>query len=156
MVYTFLPLMAVLFGVCHALESRFDHVSASGIRRAGHAGRCQHCPTGSEVRRQSATAYKWLARQQSGGIAVLADRSRRPKSSPAKSTDATERLVLEARDLHPVWGARKLRQFLIGKGHTLPAISTVNEILRRHQRLGPRAGVTRDCQRFEHPSPNDL
>lgn len=102
------------------------------------------------------TAYKWLARQQTGGIGVLADQSRRPKSSPAKSTDATERLVLEARDLHPVWGARKLRQFLIGKGHTLPAISTVNEILRRHQRLGPRAGVTRDWQRFEHPSPNDL
>lgn len=103
------------------------------------------------------TAYKWLARHSTGQPDACADRSRKPLSSPSRSADATEQLVLHARDQHPAWGGRKLRQFLANAGHkTIPSASTITEILRRHQRLGPRAGVPRDWQRFEHPSPNDL
>ena len=54
------------------------------------------------------TGYKWVARFQAEGRAGLADRSRRPQTSP-RATDPTivERLC-EARRQHPTWSARKL------------------------------------------------
>jgi transposase InsO family protein len=104
------------------------------------------------------TAYKWLARHRAATPEPLVDKSRRPLSSPIRTGDDTEQLVLQARDQHPAWGGRKLRAYLRNQGHAdIPAASTITAILRRHQRLdSPRAGVPRDWQRFEHPSPNDL
>jgi transposase InsO family protein len=104
------------------------------------------------------TAYKWLRRWREGGPDGLADRPRRPHASPARTPDALERLVLDLRDDNPAWGGRKLRTRLRALGRAgVPAASTITAILRRHGRHdGPRAGRPRDCQRFEHPAPNDL
>jgi len=102
------------------------------------------------------TAYKWLARHAAGGPAGLADRSRRPHATPAATPPEVERAVLALRDQHPAWGGRKLRRRLLDLGHPAPAASTITAVLRRHDRLGPRAGQPRDWQRFERPAPNRL
>jgi transposase InsO family protein len=54
------------------------------------------------------TGYKWVERFEAEGRAGLADRSRRPHTSP-RATDPTivERLC-DARRRHPTWSARKL------------------------------------------------
>jgi len=102
--------------------------------------------------------YVWLRRYETEGRAGLADRSRRPLTSPLRSAEPLEKRVLELRDENPTWGGRKLRRVLIDDGMASPpAISTITEILRRHGKLdGPRAGETRDYIRFEHAAPNDL
>jgi transposase InsO family protein len=104
------------------------------------------------------TAYKWLGRAAAGGPDPLADRSRRPHTSPARTAEPLEVLVLQLRDRHPAWGGRKLRARLRALGQPdVPAASTLTAILRRHGRLdGPRAGRPRAWQRFEHAAPNDL
>lgn len=103
------------------------------------------------------TGYKWIGRYRDGGEAALAERSRRPHHSPKRVESEVEDLVLELRDRYPFWGARKLRQWLIRQGHTMPAISTVHAILRRHDRIPPEAGeIRRPMCRFERDAPNDL
>jgi putative transposase len=100
--------------------------------------------------------YKWLARWDGGGDDELADRSRRPRSSPRHSDSATEARVLAVRDAHPAWGARKIAHCLQRDGYSPPAISTVHEILRRHGRIVPPPRGARAWQRFEKEAPNLL
>jgi len=104
------------------------------------------------------TGYKWLTRYQQHGLSGLADRSRRPRSSPAKTADELERLVLGIRDRHPAWGGRKIRHILAQETlEPLPSPSTITSILRRWDRLDPQESAKRGpCQRFEHPEPNAL
>ena len=102
------------------------------------------------------TGYKWLGRW-SAGETDLADRSRRPHTSPERTDAALEARVLAVRDAHPVWGARKIERCLEREGHASPAFSTVHEILRRHGRVGKPAGSSgQPYRRFEKPAPNLL
>lgn len=99
------------------------------------------------------TAYKWLGRP-----APREDQSRRPHASPGRTEDAIETLLLTTRDQFPDWGARKLKRYLQDRGYaTLPAISTITTILRRHGRIPGQASIAATpWQRFEHPHPNAL
>lgn len=102
------------------------------------------------------TGYKWLSRWKAGDR-ELADRSRRPHRSPARSAAAIEAAVLAARDAHPAWGARKLEHWLAGNGVAAPVSSTVHAILQRHGRIvAPPGGPVRPFQRFEKDAPNQL
>ena len=103
----------------------------------------------------SKTAYKWLARVGVEGKDWAQDRSRRPRKSPAKSTAKIETAVLEIRDAHPVWGARKIRRCLEDRHKSVPAASTVHAILARHDRIPPPSQPPQ-YTRFEHPAPNDV
>lgn len=101
------------------------------------------------------TAYKWIGRWVADG--ELADRSRRPNTSPAQTTGAIEAAVLCVREEHPAWGARKIARCLERTGLAPPAISTIHQILRRHGRIGERAGPSGSSyQRFEMEAPNLL
>jgi putative transposase len=83
------------------------------------------------------TGYKWLARARAGGVSALADRSRRPHTSPTRTSDAVVAAVLEARRRHPTWGPKKL----LSRGWRLaekPGLSTVSLILKRHGVVVPR------------------
>jgi transposase InsO family protein len=101
------------------------------------------------------TGYKWLARAVSGEP-DLADRSRRPRSSPTQTHPDLEARILELRAAHPSWGGRKLHHWLVANGvATVPAPSTITAILRRHGLLAA-APAPRDFLRFAHPAPNDL
>ena len=104
------------------------------------------------------TAYKWIDRHRAGGADALADRSRRPSTSPGTCPGEVEAAVLRLRDEHPAWGGRKLRACLIADGTTgVPAASTITAILRRHGRLDPAAATDhRPFVRFEHAAPNQL
>lgn len=104
------------------------------------------------------TGYKWLAIFEEAGSAGLADRSRRPLSSPSRTTAELEAKVLEVRAEHRAWGGRKIRRVLENEGITsVPAASTITAILRRHGALdGPGSGEPRAFMRFEHAAPNDL
>jgi len=100
------------------------------------------------------TGYKWLARWQSDQN--LADRSRRPHSSPGRTDRDLEERILAVRDAHPAWGARKIAWCLESKGYHPPAISTIHEVLRRAGRIQPPIGGAAASQRFEMPAPNLL
>jgi transposase InsO family protein len=107
------------------------------------------------------TAYKWIARFNQQGSAGLANRSRRPTTSPSRTTTQLETLVLQERERHPAWGGRKLHCILSSKCPNLdiPHPNTITDILRRHGCLqGPYTPPhnSHTWHRFEHPSPNDL
>ena len=102
------------------------------------------------------TGYKWINRAQEG----FGDRSRRPHHSPNRTSDRIEQLLLELRDAHPHWNARKIRRLLrkeLRTDQVLPAASTVGAILKRNGRISDAASAAaHQWQRFEHPAPNDL
>jgi transposase InsO family protein len=107
------------------------------------------------------TAYKWIARFNQQGSAGLADRSRRPTTSPTRTSAELETLVLQEREHHPAWGGRKLHCMLTSQHPNLniPHPNTITDILRRHGRMqGPYTPPhnSHTWHRFEHPSPNDL
>lgn len=104
------------------------------------------------------TGYKWLYRFQAGGVAALADQSRRPRHSPGRTVQCVEDVILQVRDKHPAWGARKIRARLEKLGWSgLPSPSTITAILRRYNRLDDEeAAKHRAWQRFEAEIPNDL
>jgi transposase InsO family protein len=99
--------------------------------------------------------YKWLRRFQTGDE-ELADRSRRPHTSPNRSPASTEARVLAVRDDHPAWGARKIVRCLERDGGQVPARSTAHEILLRHDRIRPPLGGSSATRRFEKEAPNLL
>src|SRR5436305_10834621 len=78
------------------------------------------------------TIYKWLDRYEHGGIASLADRSRKPQHSPARLSDEVIAQILAARDRWR-WGPRKLRVKLAAAHPEIawPAESTIGEVLKR-------------------------
>jgi len=80
------------------------------------------------------TGYKWLQRFAEEGVEGLRDRSRRPLNSPHETPDYIVAAILEARRLHPRWGAEKLL-WLLEQRHKrwrFPAGSTVCDILKRN------------------------
>lgn len=101
------------------------------------------------------TAYKWLRRHRAAPEQPLADRSRRPHASPARTPADREQAVLAVRDRFG-WGPRKLHAYLTARGAALPSVRTVAAILRRHGRVGPPPAPPGPPQRFERPAANDL
>jgi len=101
------------------------------------------------------TGYKWLKRWQDGERDI-SDRSRCPHMSPWRSSAEMEKRVLELRDAHPAWGARKLAALLEREGIEPPAASTVHAILMRHGRIAAQEAVNKPTQRFEKEAPNLL
>lgn len=104
------------------------------------------------------TAYKWLNRHEVEGVAGLAERSRRPQRSPARTASEMEARVVQLRQQYPAWGGRKLARVLRDQGHeAVPAPSTVTAILHRHGLIDPEAAQAHTpWRRFEHPEPNAL
>jgi transposase InsO family protein len=80
------------------------------------------------------TGYKWIDRYLKEGPSGLCDRSRRPSSNPNSTPPELVRAIVEARQRHPSWGAKKLLKILSDKHPRWPwpQRSTVCEILNRH------------------------
>ena len=95
------------------------------------------------------TAYKWIGRHDEDGANGLADRSRRPRSCPHATPQDVVAAVLEARQHHPRWGAKKLLRILRRKDprETWPGRTTVCDLLKRHD-LIPK---TPRRPRLSHP-----
>jgi transposase InsO family protein len=103
------------------------------------------------------TGYKMLARFKEFGPEGLQDRSRRPHTSPRRSSAELEAQVVALHDAYPCWGPDKLLALLpaeLDKPHP----NTIAAILRRHgRRVVPNADITQPAKkRFEHEAPNLL
>lgn len=131
----------------HPMEQRKLFVAEARRQRVSFAALCELFGVSRK------TGYKWMARAEEGGRDALADRSRRPHSSPlATSVDVVERLV-ELRQENPSWGARKMLGWLERREpwHLLPAPSTATEILRRHGLVRPRRRRERRVMPMRQP-----
>jgi putative transposase len=82
------------------------------------------------------TGYKWLARYEEGGLEGLKEQSRAPHTCPHRIAAAAEPAILEARRLHPTWGARKLLPWLARKQpelvEVLPSPTAAAALLSQH------------------------
>ena len=103
------------------------------------------------------TANKWLKifdQDPQAGAGALEDRSRRPASSPLRTSEKIAEQALAWRDRRN-WGARKIHTVLKKESDQTPSIRTITAILARHGRIKPKAEPA-PLQRFERPLPNQL
>ena len=101
------------------------------------------------------TGYEWLRRYQTGGIAGVVEKSRRPRHSPGQTAAEIEQRVVELRQQRPDWGARKLQVLLQREKIHLPVI-TVHRILLRHGLVRPQDRHRTAVQRFQRGAANQL
>lgn len=133
-----------------AMEERREFVRLAMMEGANRRELCRRFGISPPV------GYKWLSRAGTGD-GGLADRSRRPKASPLRSSERIEAAVIAARAVHPVWGARKIAALLRREGLEPPAVSTVHGILRRHGLVDAEpASPGKAWTRFERTEPNQL
>jgi transposase InsO family protein len=109
------------------------------------------------------TGYKWIERYEVEGPKGLADRSRRPHSSPHAVPDPIVEALVALRRRRPRWSAKKLLWQLAKREleWPLPAVSTAQGILRRRGLVAPRG---RRRRKQTHPGrpltkstePNDI
>lgn len=104
------------------------------------------------------TGYRLLKQYEKEGVAGLAPRSRKPLTSPNQTSEYIEEAVINLRLKQPTWGPRKIVRYLSNKGYSgLPAFSTVNSILKRHNLIDTEESLKRQkLIRFEREFPNDL
>ena len=107
---------------------------------------------------ERSTGHKWLKRYRSEGASGIADRSRRPHASPSRTDAAVEAEVLRIRAAsNNAWGGRKIAWTMSQAGcETVPAASTISDILRRHGKLDRGAQHPGPHVRFERAEPNEL
>lgn len=109
------------------------------------------------------TGYKWIERYELEGPSGLADRSRRPHTSPFATPEPIVKALLELRRRRPGWSAKKLL-WQLGRREPewpLPAVSTAQAILKRHGLVAPRGRRRRKNLHPGRPrtrsrAPNDI
>jgi len=104
------------------------------------------------------TGYKWRDRYAVEGAEGLRESSRRPHSSPERTVASVEEVIVELRQAHPAWGARKLLRRLRDLGYEgLPAPSTAQAILKRRGCIAAEESTKHTAfTRFEREQPNSL
>ena len=102
------------------------------------------------------TGQKWVDRYQN--CQPLTDRSRRPHTTPSKTPDEVELLILAVRADNPGWGSRTIRDVLLAEGHkNIPCAKTVNNILHRYGCISPEESQKRQpFTRFEKECCNQM
>ncbi|UHS62296.1 IS481 family transposase [Agrobacterium vaccinii] len=130
------------------LDQRREFVMLASLDGANVSALCRRFG----ISRQ--TGYVWLRRVQAGE--AVQDRSRRPHSSPRRTPDDVERRVLDIRDEHPAWGARKIARRLQDLAMEPLSASTIHAVLTRHDRIGQQTKERMANGRFEREAPNLL
>ena len=98
------------------------------------------------------TVHRWLRWYAQGGIAALADGSRRPATCPHRMAPEVEARIVALRSEHPGWGPRTLLHYLEREGLSpLPGRSSVHRCLTRHGLIPPhrRRRTREDYRRWE-------
>jgi transposase InsO family protein len=130
-------------------DQRVQFVLAA--RRAG-ANRAEVCRAFGISRK---TGYKWLAREHAAhSAAALADRSRRPHHSPARTKAPLTARVVALRQQYG-WGGEKLAHLLAQEGLSL-APRTIDRIIRREGLTRVDVAPAPALTRFERSAPNEL
>jgi transposase InsO family protein len=130
------------------MDERLEFCRLAGLEGANVSALCQRFG----ISRQ--TGYVWLGRWRAGE--TVQDRSRRPHASPRRTPAEMEEAIVQLRDVHPAWGARKLVRRLQDVGLAPPAASSVHAILKRHARILAPAGAGPALGQFERGEPNLL
>src|SRR5579871_3045309 len=104
------------------------------------------------------TGYELIKRYKKEGLKGLTPRSKKPLSSPNKTTFEIEKAIVNLRIKQPTWGPKKILKVLRNQGMShLPAISTANIILKRNHLITIEDSLKRQkFIRFERELPNDL
>jgi transposase InsO family protein len=102
------------------------------------------------------TYYVWERRYEAEGVDGLADRSSRPRSSPRRIQANLESFIVELRQTHPRWGARRIKAELTRRGRKPPSKSTIHTVLVRNGLVRPLPREPKANLRFERDSPNEL
>jgi len=120
----------------------------------------------TEIARRHGISRSWLyqlvARYRTGGYAALAPRSRRPRSSPARTSAEREAAIVGLRhDLSRAGhdaGPATIAQHLRRRDPGAPSAATVWRILRRHGLITPQPHKRPRSSfvRFEAALPNEL
>lgn len=88
------------------------------------------------------TGYKWVRRYRAASLDVtaVAERSRRPHSSPNSLSTEEQDLIVEARKRWPRWGPRKLHRRLVeaNPGQAVPSASVIAKVLKHRGLTMPR------------------
>ena len=102
-----------------------------------------------------ATGYKWLERYIRGES--LSDQSRRPQTTANKTPEDVEFRIVQTRNEHPGWGAKKIKTFLENRGHEMPCTKTVNNILKRYGCISKEESIKhKPYARFEKERCNEM
>jgi putative transposase len=98
-----------------------------------------------EFRISRKTGYKIFDRYQQCGVQGLTDRSRRPFRYANQLPFQVENYILNVKREHTSWGARKIRERLIGRFSAIPipAKSTIHAVLDRYGLVERRGRVRR-------------
>jgi transposase InsO family protein len=101
------------------------------------------------------TGYKWLARYELSGLAALEENSRAAHVHPNETSEEVQEMILELREKHTRWGARKIRAMLERgagrKEYKVPATSTIGAFLKQYGLT-----VARKKRPRAEPSPQPL
>ena len=102
------------------------------------------------------TGRKWVERYISQQ--PLTDRSRRPHTTPTRTPEAVEQLVLTLRADNPGWGAKTIHTVLSNAGYAnIPCVKTVNNILNRYGCISSEESLKRQpFIRFEKELCNQM
>lgn len=80
------------------------------------------------------TGYKLVNRFKEEGSMFLEERSKRPHAIPHKTSKEIEAAIVELRNKHKDWGARKIRVLLLRQylEEQIPSEKTINKIMSAH------------------------
>jgi transposase InsO family protein len=100
----------------------------------------------------------WRKRFRAEGMPGLADRSRRPRTSPTKLDAETEALICSMRREHPRWGARRISYELTRQDlDRVPSRATVHRVLTRNGMVNQQAQQhKRRYRRWQRQTPMHL
>ena len=118
-------------------------------------------PIGEVAERYGTTRqslHSWRKRLEAEGIPGLADRSRRPKSSPSRVEPEVEALICQLRREHPRWGARRIVHELGQRSAPrVPGRATVHRVLERNGLVRPQEQRhQRKYRRWQRDAPMQL
>jgi transposase InsO family protein len=104
------------------------------------------------------SVHAWRRRFQQEGMPGLADRSRRPRSSPSRLPAEVEALICQMRRAHPRWGARRICYELGRQGlEAVPGRATVHRVLVRNGLVQPQVQEhKRSYRRWQREAPMHL
>ena len=129
-------------------------------QRRAFAEAAQECSNFSALCREFGidrhTGYKWKDRY--AAHQPLSDRSRRPHTSPGRTPEEIELLILAVRAENPGWGAKTIREVLLAQGQqNIPCAKTVNNILNRYGCISREESLKRKpFIRFEKEQCNQM
>ena len=91
------------------------------------------------------TAYKIIARFEEKGYDGLRELNKTPRSHPNQTDEKVVNGILELKEKHRLWGAKKIRRLLFNdfSGDLIPSVVTVHSILKKHGLVCPQKRLRR-------------